>query len=308
MQKGIWIYQDSLDYISPENRVTLNEGGTELEKLKIDTNFVYFKHEEKNPNNSFKDRSMAFWISKYNELGNREFVISSSGNAAVSAVSYCKLINARLKIFVSKEIPKYKYEKILKVSETRKSIEVSKSSKPKSDAIKYSKRNNCINLRGSEDDFAIEGFKTLGYELYEQNKNIDAIFVCCSSGTSTIGISQGINKIFRHLPQIHIVQTTKINPIASEFDKDFIKTQKSIVNAVSDKVAKRKNEVVKIIKEFKGFGWIVSDQEIIEAKNELVKHGIKIEGYNAYVSYTGYRKAVKKGGIYKNPVCIISGV
>ncbi|MBP9759023.1 pyridoxal-phosphate dependent enzyme [Candidatus Dojkabacteria bacterium] len=308
MQKGIWIYQDSLDYISPENRVTLNEGGTELEKVLINSKTVFFKHEENNPNLSFKDRSMAYWISKYNELGKREFVISSSGNAAVSAISYCKLINAKLKVFVSKEIPKYKFENILKASESRNSIEITKSQKPKSDAIKYSKLNNCINLRGSEADFAIEGFKTLGYELYEQNKDIDAVFVCCSSGTSTIGLAQGYNKIAGHIPQIHIVQTTKICPIASQFDKNYEKAINSIANAVSDKIAKRKENVLDIVKSSNGFGWVVSDQEIIEAKKELVKLGIKVEGYNAYVSYAGYKKSVKQRGIYKNPVCIISGV
>ncbi len=146
------------------------------------------------------------------------------------------------------------------------------------------------------------------YRNLLEDKDIDAVFVCCSSGTSTIGLAQGYNKIAGHIPQIHIVQTTKICPIASQFDKNYEKAINSIANAVSDKIAKRKENVLDIVKSSNGFGWVVSDQEIIEAKKELVKLGIKVEGYNAYVSYAGYKKSVKQRGIYKNPVCIISGV
>jgi threonine synthase len=307
MKKGIWRFEDKLKSIGIDFQLSLSEGNTELVQKEIDSKYILFKLEHLNPNQSFKDRSLAYWLSYYYSQGKSDFVISSSGNAATSAIAYCNLFDASLKVYVSENIPDYKFKKLVHTKGSSEKIKIIKSNKPKSDAFKYVRDSNAMNLRGSTDDNAIEGFKTLAFELCEQDKTIDALFVCCSSGTSLSGIYEGYKQVGT-MPQLHIVQTTKINPIACEFDSNFQKTNNSIANAVSDKVAMRKNRVVSIINNTGGSGWVVSDTELVAAKSELVENRIDIEGYNAYVSYAGFKKALNSGWEFKNPVCIISGI
>lgn len=305
MQKGIWEFEHYIKPISQEFHLNLNEGNTALEGLTINSQKIWFKREDQNPQKSFKDRSMAYWLSFYNAQGKKDFVISSSGNAAASAIAYCKLFGANLKVFVSENIPDYKFDNLINLKADSGNIEIVKSRKPKSDAFKFAQSNNFINLRGSTDNNAIEGFKTIAFELNE--KNPDAVFVCCSSGTSLIGIYEGFKQLNK-LPQLHIVQTTRIHSIASHFDNNFSKSPSSIANAVSDKVANRKKQVISVIEESNGSGWVVSDNDLVEAKAELVENGIEIEGYNAYVGYAGLKKALNHGRHFENPVCIISGI
>lgn len=317
---SIWSFEDFKNSIDSKYQLTLGEGNTPIDNIDIDGVEVVFKREDQNPNRSFKDRSLAYQISKYYQDGVKKFVISSSGNAAVSAAAYCGLVGLELDVFVSENIPEYKLLSIPSPSpflrrEGDVCVKVHKVMRPKSDAIKFARETGAVNLRGSMDDNAIVGFKTLGYELAKQVPDADGIFTCCSSGTSAVGIRDGYtppsppyNRVGTIVPQIHIVQTTKINPIGKEFDNDFEATEDSIANAVSDRVAHRKQRVVDLIHETKGTGWVVGDNEIRNAKEFLVSKGIEIEGYNAYVGFAGYLKAVKSGLKFEKPVVLITGI
>lgn len=303
--RGIWRSKLLKSLIEPEYQLSMDEGSTPMYSKVINGNSVYFVDETKNPNQSFKDRSLAFQLSYYYSQNKTNFVISSSGNAARSAIAYAKLIpDAKLDVFVSDSIPNYKLNKL----GSGKDIKIHKSNRAKSDAIKFSYSTGAINLRGSKDDNASIGFRTLGEHIYNNIPDADAIFVCCSSGTSTLGIYEGIKECGLRVPAIHIVQTSYIHPIAEEFDRDFVEQDSSLANAISDRVAHRKNEVIEIITQTNGGAWIVDDNDIKIAKDELIKLAIDIEGYNAYVSFAGFMKAIKKGLSFKKPVCILTGI
>lgn len=315
--KGIWQHEIISRDIAEGYKLTLGEGNTPLQFLTIDGVSVGFKREDLNPNRSFKDRSLAYQVAFYAQQGKKDFVISSSGNAATSAIAYCSLASANLTVFVSDDIPEYKWESIQSVIKkysadvkfNNSKVIVIKSKRSKSDAIKYALQNNAQNLRGSVDENAVVGFKTISYELSTQYPDADAIFTCCSSGTSTLGIYNGyLDLSNKEIPKLNIVQTSKVYSIAKEFDTNFVGSNDSLANAVSDKVAHRKSQIINVINQTHGFGWVVDDGDLKRAKEILVQESIDIEGYNAYVGFAGYLKAIENGKKYKNPVCIISGI
>lgn len=322
--QGIWEFL-------PEDRDTIkytfsaNEGNTPFisvtgELLGLESvEKINLKLENLNPFGSFKDRSMAYLLSKYYSEGNRNFSISSSGNAGISAIGYTQIINnqfpkdkVKLDIFVSSNLPNSKQERIDEVLNDRENITVNKSLRPKSDCIKFANVNNSINLRQSADPNATIGYKTIVYENTENLKGIDSIFICCSSGTSTVGIAKALSAKNLHIP-IHIVQSTKIHPIASLLDTSFETTKTSLSSAVSDRVAKRKEEVVSIIKETKGFGWVVNDEEIqdgitrLSKLDELQKFNFKEFSPEMGLVYGGLVKAIKSGREFNSPLLILSG-
>jgi threonine synthase len=327
---SIWKYKNYLEpKIKKENQLSLNEGNTPyencpaLQKL-LELERVFIKREDLNPTGSFKDRSLAFQLSVYKQKGEKNFIISSSGNAAISAISYSQLFNTKIHVFVSKFIQKDKLNRLLakvgikgfnkEALQTEEAIEVRKgnvmlhfSKRAKSDSFKFEKKSKFKNLRGSKDDLAIEGFKTLGFELQEQAAEADSVFIPCSSGTSAMGIYKGYTERKTKCPQIHVVQNSRINPIASFFDKEFLTSKSSLASAIVDRVAHRKNEVIKAIQDTGGSGWVVSDNEINTAK-ALMKLHCDIEiSFDAALSLAGLIKALASGYNVKRPILIISG-
>jgi len=319
---SVWEYEKISELVPEKFQLNLNEGGTNLVKIFLDkyeqkrlgvkdgkTQKVHLKLETMNPNRSFKDRSLAFQISHHHSKGVGKMIISSSGNAGISAAAYCSLTEIHLAVFVSSKVNPAKLEKLNKFATKSPNITINFSKRPKSDAIKYTKSGDYVNLRGSTDEMAIPGFKTIGYELAEELREIDAVFVPCSSGTSTIGIAKGIKEKIDRLPAINICQSTKIHPIAKNFDVLYTPTETSIADAISDRVAKREDEVVSLIEQSDGFGWILSDQDLQNCV-EFLKEKTKLPNLtpNGVLSFAGFIKALKRKKIYKNPVCIISGI
>ena len=132
--------------VLPSIQLTLGEGGTPLFEAFFDNYRVWLKNEMLNPNNSFKDRSLAYQISYYVSNGTRKFVISSSGNAAISAASYISLTSdAEIDVFVGFGISKNKQERLEQLKFDR--VRIHQGPKPKSDAIKFARKNNAVNLR-----------------------------------------------------------------------------------------------------------------------------------------------------------------
>jgi threonine synthase len=327
---SIWKYKNYFkSNISKLNQLTLNEGDTPCTKcpnlayiLKLTK--VYLKREDLNPSGSFKDRSIAYQISQHLQNGENKFVISSSGNAAISTIKYCKLFPCELNVFVSKNIPADKLMRLIDTTQiqnfdhsilqnedtkelTQGNITLYFSNNPISDSIKFVNEYNYTHLRGSNDDLATIGFRTISYELINQAKDMDSIFIPCSSGTSTVGIYQGFfDKSFTP-PPIHIIQTAKIKPIASYFDKEFTKSETSLSSAISDRIAKRKDQVIEIVNKTGGSGWIINDDELITSQSILSKECNLQTSFDSALSLAGLYKALQKGYTIKKPVLIISG-
>lgn len=291
----------------PTQKLEIKEGRTPLDWFKLEEQTVYVKREDLNPNNSFKDRSMIYMFSHYLSQGNKKFVISSSGNAAVSSAMIAHKAKVELNIFLSKKTPQKKIERIEEAISNYPKIKIHFSQKAKSSAIKFATETHSVNLRGSTDDIALIGYKSIAYELYDENPNIDAIFVPTSSATGALGIYLGYKEITDKIPQIHIVQNQRIHPIAKEFDKDFNFVESSIVDCINDKVAKRKKGIVDVINKTNGFGWVVSDKEILQAIEKTKQLELDNQSPNSHLATAGMIKALNNNHKFSSPCLIFSG-
>lgn len=295
LDQGIWKYKDNLKPLLKQFQLSLGEGGTTLRKC----GGIYLKSEFENPNGSFKDRSLAYQISHIYSRGIKKTVISSSGNAAISAFFYCQKAGLDLQVFVS---PKINFLK--KAVLENAGVKFNISSTPIKSAFQYAKETGAYNLRSSTDENALEGYKTTAFEILE-NVEPDGVFVPVSSGTAFVGIAGGFREKGK-LPRMHAVQTTHIHPVAAFYDTDFIKTEKSFADAIVARFTPRQKEITDIILESKGSGWVISDEQIQKADVELKSYGISCSSEGA-MALAAYRKAIQKGQIYKNVVCILSG-
>lgn len=268
---------------------------------------LFFKREDLHPYGSHKGRSIPLMIEKCIKDGHRDFVISSSGNAALAAVIAIKEFrSAHLTVYVGKGIDEEKLKELrLKIKDCD-NVELKQVSNPKQSAFKVENEGKAKFLRQSTDDNALLGYHELAKELSEI-KNLSAVFVPTSSGTTAQGLFDGFNELEIN-PQIHIIQTEACHPFVVEtrFIASLPKT--SIASAIVDMVAHRKNKVLNVIRTSRGQGWVVSDDEIKAA----IKMARKTEGIdispNSALSLAGLKKAVDNGYEFKGSVvCLITG-
>lgn len=273
---------------------------------------LFLKREDQHPFGSHKGRSIPKMIEKYVAEGRRDFVISSSGNAALAAAMATNEYNAKnnekisLKIFVGENIPKDKMEMIKK--EMTKNVALEQVANPKQSTFLEEKNKQAKNLRQSTDDSALIGYEDLAKELAEI-KNLAAVFVPTSSGTTAQGLWLSFKK-FGLKPQIHIVQTEACHPII-DGTKDTkykilnTKYKSSLADAIVDKVAHRKEKVLAALNESNGAGWVANDEEIKTAVALAEQtEGVKISS-NSALSLVGFKKALEQGRKFSGPVVLL---
>jgi threonine dehydratase len=272
---------------------------------------VYLKREDLHPHGSHKGRSVPIMIAKYADDGHRNFVISSSGNAAISAAKTINDFNANfqdkqpldLAIYVGQNINPAKLAELEILANEH--VVLKTVINPKQEAFLADKNGEAKNLRQSTDDAALAGYADLAIEL-SHVPNLSAVFVPTSSGTTAQGLHEGFKKLGLNV-EIHIVQTASVHPFVESTVAE--PETMSLATAIVDKIGHRKNEVAKTLSESRGAGWIISDAEIIEAVNYMkTKHNVSISP-NSALSVAGIKKAAHSGREFHGTVvCLITGL
>jgi threonine dehydratase len=270
---------------------------------------IYLKREDLHPYGSHKGRSIPLMIDMYIANGDRDFVISSSGNAALSAVIHIDKLNKEhsekitLTVFVGQNVNKEKLAKLQKY--TSENIQIFQKERPLqalTQAVQEGKRS----LRQSTDNIALLGYESLAKEL-STIKNLCAVFIGTSSGTT----AEALCKYFieNNLPtQVHIVQTSSCHPIFDAFENYDGPDEVSLADAIVDQTAMRKNRLVELINKTGGYAWCANNNDITNAqKITLDATDIKIST-NSALSIAGLMLANYRGWDFAGPIaCIICG-
>jgi len=273
---------------------------------------VYLKREDQHKYGSHKGRSIPLMIKKYFKEDNiTKFVISSSGNAAIAAVYAVQAhnrnnpIKIKLTIFIGQNINPDKL-KILLTIINDPNIKLEQVEKPKQRAFQMDKNSEAKLLRQSTDDKALEGYLELAEELIKI-PNLSAVFIPTSSGTTAEGLGNAFLNFKKNI-QIHIVQTTSCHPMIEMIEKTKTIKEKSLADAIVDKIAYRKENVAKIIEQTNGHAWIASNQEIKEVI-ELIKNTCQTKiSNNSALSVVGLKPNFRKKWKFSGPVaCLITG-
>jgi threonine synthase len=277
-------------------KLNLTHYMTNIPLIKLD-NF-YLKREDQNVTGSAKDRAIPFQIENLKKNGFIQAVISSTGNAAISAAHFCHQEKINLTIFLSSNISSTKLS-ILKKFDN----EIIFSQKPISDAIKFSKSNQSYLLRQSTDPSALIGYSQITEDLIKQLPKITSIFIPIGSGTTLLGIAQKLPKNVK----IFGAQSSANPTISKFFDSKFSPEDRLITNALSVKFLPHKNDIIQAIKNSNGFSFTLQNREIVDADAFLQSKNISTSLEGA-LSFTAYQKALKNNyevGDY--PVILLTG-
>lgn len=307
----IWDFKEIKNLALTSNLISLNEGNTQEVKFNNGTTEIILKREDLNPTGSWKDRGTAFKVTELLEKNIKEAVIATSGNAAISFLTYLKQIPGfKLHVVVSKNVNEYKLQKIKELINGSKNIlYISENSRKES--VEIAAKFNCVNLRSSIDESIVKGYWSLGFELkkYILPDRQIGIFAPVSSGTAFVGLVQGLHLKLDHdwqLPRMYAVQTTATYPIASLLNID-VHEQESKADAIIDKTALRAPQILKVIRETNGGAVAVTDTELEEAK-QFIKNKINVDlSYTSLLSVAAYLRLVKQNVKLDRVILIASG-
>ncbi|MHA2075250.1 MAG: threonine synthase, partial [Candidatus Hodarchaeales archaeon] len=189
-------------------------------------NNIFIKDEGQNPTGTFKCRGLCSAVSKALELGIKEFVIPSAGNAGAALSAYSAQAGVRAHIYVPQETPPLIQKEIEVMGGDLILIpgvitDAGKAAKDATNEFGY------FDVSTLKEPYRVEGKKTMGFELAEQfNWTLpDIIIYPTGGGTGIVGMWKAFNEleslglISEKRPRMVSVQSSGCAPIVKAFKK-----------------------------------------------------------------------------------------
>jgi threonine synthase len=224
-QNNIWRYSPLLPVFKKENIVSLGEGMTpvlRLHKLAKRHGFsdLHLKDESYNPTGSFKARGISVAISKVKELGIKQCIIPTAGNAGGALAAYCAKADIKCTVAMPAHTPAiFKQECRLYNAELVLVKGLINDCAKK--CTELNKDGQYFDMSTLKEPYRLEGKKTMGYEIAEQfNWQLpDVVIYPAGGGTGLIGIWKAFKEmkslgwISGDLPRMIAVQSENCAPI-----------------------------------------------------------------------------------------------
>jgi threonine synthase len=241
---------------------------------------VWLKNDGLNPSASLKDRASFLVVAEANRLKEPSIVTASTGNAASALAAVCAAAGKQAIIFVPESAPKAKLVQMVlygaRVIPVRGSYD---------DAFKlsleYTARKGGLNRNTAYHPLTIEGKKTVGLEVYLQNrfKAPDVILVPVGDGVIISGLFKAFYDLkaaglITKLPRLVCVQAERSAAI-----DHYIRTGKyqnarrpdTIADSISVSIPSNAHLARKAVIESRGFSVTVTDQEILRGQRTLAE-------------------------------------
>jgi threonine synthase len=313
---SMWRYEEILPVFAHENIVTLGEGYTPIIPLKRSLaggmpRAVWVKNEGYSPTGTFKARGMSAAVSKCKELAITKAAVPSIGNAALALAAYTARAGIEAHIFLPSNVS----PAVARIAAYYGAIfhhVDGRLSDARAKMREFVRTENAFDMSTTEEPYRVEGKKTMGLEIAEQLgwEFPDAIVLPTGGGTGVLGIWKAVRELAElgltdgNRPKLFSVQSTACSPIVQAL-ADGRETAEPF-RVVSDSIAKGISApqkpysdylMLRYIRESRGGGVAVSDQEILAALGTLTrKEGLFLAPEGA-AAFAAMQKLVDEGKI-----------
>ncbi len=218
---GMWRYDAVLPAVEP---VTLGEGWTPVLRSRRYPNVV-LKEEGANPTGAFKARGLALAVTMARHYGLKKLAVPSAGNAGGALAAYCAAAGIECHIFMPKDVPMAN-----QVEGAAYGAHVTLVDGLISDCARMvnerKEAEGWFDVSTLKEPFRVEGKKTMGYELVEQNgwRYPDAVFYPTGGGVGLIGMWKAFEEMEQlgwvsgKRPKMIAVQAAGCAPVARAYD------------------------------------------------------------------------------------------
>lgn len=309
---NMWRWFEVMPVRDPDNVVTLGEGYTPLIPARklgrvFGASGLYIKEEGLNPTGSFKARGLSAAVSRAKELGVKAIGMPSAGNAGAALAAYGARAGIDIYVFIPEDTPE-----IMKREGYVYGAHVYLVKGLINDAGKIVRDNagarGWFDVSTLKEPYRAEGKKTMGYELAEHfNWELpDAILYPTGGGTGIVGMwkafeeMQALGWIGPKRPKMISVQADGCAPIVRAFQKgerhaEAWQNAHTIAPGIRVPVAIGDYLMIDAMHASGGTGVTVSDQEILDAMNEIARAEGVFAAPEGAATYAGYKKLVGSG-------------
>ncbi|MHA1347164.1 MAG: threonine synthase [Candidatus Heimdallarchaeaceae archaeon] len=320
----IWRFHEIMPVLEEKNRFTLGEGWTPLVKLpnlgeKLELNNLYVKDEGLNPTGSFKSRGLCAAVSKAYELGVREFVIPTAGNAGAALAAYAARTKTKAHVFMPKDTPEFIVTEIKSLGANMHLVDglITDAGKiAKEEATKH----QWFDVSTLKEPYRAEGKKTMGLELVEQfNWELpDVIIYPTGGGTGIIGMWKAFDEleelglISSKRPKMITVQSTGCAPIVKAFHEgkdqaEFWEGAETIAAGLRVPAAVADYLILNILRESKGTAVSVDDLTIKISMFQLAREEGIMLSPEAAATVASLDLLIEKGKLQSDENIVVFG-
>lgn len=284
----MWRYKEVLPVLEEENIVSLGEGMTPILELKrlqatYELPNLFLKDESKNPTGSFKARGLSAAVSKAKEFGMETCIVPTAGNAGGALAAYCAKAGLKAIVVMPRHTPQvFKDECELYGAEL---ILVDGLISDCAKKVAQLKENiSCFDISTMKEPYRLEGKKTMGYEIAEQNNWTlpDVILYPTGGGTGLIGMwkafkeMQQMGWIGDKLPRLYAIQAENCQPVVQTWKglqpnaKSYV-GKPSLANGLAVPNPFAEDMMLKALRESKGQPLAVSDSAMVASVKEIAR-------------------------------------
>jgi len=309
--RGVWRYEGALP-LSADRAISLGEGGTPLVPCEttgaaIGLPLLLAKNESQNPTWSFKDRLGTLAVSWALAHGRAGIAISSSGNAGATAAAYAARAGLQCIVFTTRSFP----GPMLRFMRSFGAMVVATPTAPDRwtlnravcEAWGFMPVSNLVNPPVGSHPVAIEGCKTIAYELVEDLGGTapDVVVIPVAYGDSVTGIFRGFRDLIAagvidRMPRLVAVEAY---PSLTHALRDDARTPPAVEGSgsLASSVATPQGtyQSLRALRESGGTAVCVSNEETARARTELrEREGMLVE-FSAAMPLAAARKLAAAG-------------
>lgn len=288
----LWRYREAIPVQSDASIVSFDEGFTPLAEVDFGGKTVLIKQDQLFVTGSFKDRGASVLVSKIKELGIREIVEDSSGNAGSAISAYCARAGIDCHIFIPEDTAAGKVAQIQHYGAKLNRIP---GTREDTAAAARQMAKNIYYASHSWNPFFFQGTKTFAFEVCEQLgwKSPDTVVLPVGNGTLLLGAAIGFSELLAagitdKTPRIIAVQSENCAPLYRAFWENLaevpvIEKKETLAEGIAVACPVRGNQIVAAVKQSGGDFLAVSDTEIKTSLKEIGQKGYFIEPTSAVV-------------------------
>ena len=288
----LWRYREAIPVSNDSSIVSLGEGMTPLLPFHDIESKHYLKLDFISPTGSYKDRGASVLISKLKELGIREVVEDSSGNAGAAIAAYCARSEIGCTIYCPASTSKGKLAQIGTYGASLKLIEGNRAAT--TEAVLEAAETTYYASHNWNPLF-LEGTKTVAYEIAEQLgwRAPDHVICPIGFGSVYLGLYIGFGELCRkgiieRIPHLHGVQSAACSPIYTAYSengkiKRTPQTYETLAEGIAAEYPIRGEMILEAQRETDGVFTVVSEEDIKAGIQALAGRGIYVEPTSAVV-------------------------
>jgi len=320
--RGVWRWSELLPVRKEANRITLGEGDTPLLEAphlaqSLGLSQLRVKDEGMNPTGTFKARGLQMAVARAIELGVREFVIPTAGNAGGALAAYAARCGAMAHVYMPKDAPRSTMEEVKSYG-----MELVLVDGLINDAGRLARidaaHGGWFDVSTFREPYRPEGKKTMGLELAEAYSwdVPDVVIYPAGGGTGLVGMWKAFEQlealgwIGSRKPRFVAVQPEGCAPIVRAFQQGDKRTTlwenaASIAGGIRVPAVFADRPILRLLRASQGTAISVSDEEMILYQKKLAREDGILASYESAATAAALAKLVAQKWITPDEKVVI---